>query len=80
VLDENLAQALGQVLQGLPTELTRSVIWNGGFYLWRAGAVATLADGFARARVLLETGQVQAKCEQIKDAIATVLDHQLSIV
>ena len=80
ILDENLAQALGQVIQGMPTELTRSVIWNGGFYLWRAGAVATLADGFNKAQILLETGQVQAKCEQIQNAIATVLDHQLSIV
>ena len=56
------------------------MIWTGGFYLWRAVSVATLADGFNKAQILLETGQVQAKCEQIQNAIATVLDHQLSIV
>jgi anthranilate phosphoribosyltransferase len=60
--------------------LTRSVIWNGGFYLWRSGAVSTLSDGFQKAQILLETGKVHGKREQVREAIATVLNHQLSTV
>ncbi|MEM9486883.1 MAG: anthranilate phosphoribosyltransferase family protein [Cyanobacteria bacterium P01_F01_bin.116] len=79
-LEEDWAQTLEQALHGNPIEVTRSVIWNGGFYLWRSGVVATLFDGFQQAQMLLETGQVQTKCEQVKGAIATVLNHQLSTV
>ena len=69
-----------QVLRGEPTELTRSAIWNGGFYLWRAGAVATLTAGFDQAENLLATGQVQTKLDQVKDEIATALNQHLSTV
>ncbi len=79
-LDEDWPQAFEQGLQGISTEFTRSVIWNGGFYLWRSGVVTTLRDGFEQAQMLLETGQVNAKREQIINAIATVLNHQLSTV
>lgn len=79
-LDENLVQKLEQTLSGKPTELTRSAIWNGGFYLWRSGAVADLSDGFQQARTLLETGQVQAKREHIRNEIAIALKQQLSTV
>lgn len=78
-LDEDFDQLIEQTIHGEPIELTRSAIWNGGFYLWRAGVVPTLSDGFQKAQTLLETGQVHAKREQVKGAIATVLDHQLSI-
>ncbi|MDV3352803.1 anthranilate phosphoribosyltransferase family protein [Leptothoe sp. LEGE 181152] len=79
-LDENFNRYLEQAIYGEPTELTRSVIWNGGFYLWRAEVAATLTDGLQQAQQLLESGQVQAKRQQIRDAIATVLNPQLSAV
>ncbi|NEP61501.1 MAG: anthranilate phosphoribosyltransferase family protein [Symploca sp. SIO2G7] len=80
VLDENLGDTLNQIIDGEMTELTRSVIWNGGFYLWRAGVVDGLTDGFEYAKMLLVTGKVAAKRNQIRGAIATVLDPQLSFV
>ncbi|MBE9067918.1 anthranilate phosphoribosyltransferase family protein [Leptolyngbya cf. ectocarpi LEGE 11479] len=79
-LNEEFAQALESSIHGEPGELTRSVIWNGGFYLWRAGRVPTIAEGIQRAQTLLETGQVVAKREQVRDAIATALNHHLSTV
>lgn len=79
-LDENFDSLLEQVVIGESNELSRSVIWNAGFYLWRAGAVSGLSDGFQKAQILLETGQVHRKREQAKDAIATVLNQQLSNV
>ncbi|MEM7794194.1 MAG: anthranilate phosphoribosyltransferase family protein [Cyanobacteria bacterium P01_C01_bin.118] len=79
-LDEGFASTLERTVQGESTELTRSVIWNGGFYLWRAGVVPDLLSGFDQAQFLLETGQVQAKGEQVKGAISTALNHHLSTV
>ena len=79
-LDDDFTLLLEQVMHGEPTELTRSAIWNGGFYLWRAGVVANLPEGFQRAQTLLESGEVEAKRKQIKAAIATALNPQLSPV
>ncbi|MBX2865326.1 MAG: anthranilate phosphoribosyltransferase family protein [Leptolyngbyaceae cyanobacterium MAG.088] len=79
-LDENFDRLLEQAIHGEPTELTRSAIWNGGFYLWRAGVVPGLSDGLQMAQTLLETGQVHRKREQVKAEIATTLSHQLSTV
>ncbi|MGD1953070.1 MAG: anthranilate phosphoribosyltransferase family protein [Leptolyngbyaceae cyanobacterium] len=79
-LDTDFPMLLEQVIQAEPTELTRSAIWNGGFYLWRAGVVASLPEGFNRAQTLLESGEVQAKCKQVQAAIATALNPQLSHV
>ena len=79
-LAEDFSMLLEHVIQGEPTELTRSAVWNGGFYLWRAGVVDSLPDGFRKAQTLLESGEVRAKCKQVEAAIATVLNPQLSHV
>lgn len=79
-LDDDFVLTLEGTIHGEPSELTRSVVWNGGFYLWRSGAVATLSEGFQRAQTLLETRQVKAKRDQIRDAIATALNQHLSTV
>ncbi|NEQ48979.1 MAG: anthranilate phosphoribosyltransferase family protein [Leptolyngbya sp. SIO3F4] len=78
--ETDFALTLEQVIHGESSELTRSAIWNGGFYLWRAGAAPTLDAGFNQAQTLLETGQVQTKREQLQGAIATVLNQHLSTV
>ncbi|MGD1854495.1 MAG: anthranilate phosphoribosyltransferase family protein [Leptolyngbyaceae cyanobacterium] len=78
-LDSDFASVLEKTLDAETTELTPSVIWNGGFYLWRAGAASTLDEGLQYAKTLLHTGQVRSKREQIKSAIAAV-DHRLSTV
>jgi anthranilate phosphoribosyltransferase len=79
-LDDSFEPVLELTVRGVGTELTRVAILNGGFYLWRAGVTPDLLSGFRQAKVLLETGQVQAKCEQVKGAISTALTNHLSIV
>ncbi|MBT9311657.1 anthranilate phosphoribosyltransferase family protein [Leptothoe kymatousa] len=80
-LVDNLAESLESTLAGdSHQELTRSVIWNSGFYLWRAGAVPHLVEGFYQTQQLLQSGQVAAKRQQLQQAIAKVANQQLSTV
>ncbi|MBD1863116.1 MULTISPECIES: anthranilate phosphoribosyltransferase family protein [Trichocoleus] len=58
------------VLQGDGSELGRSAIWNGGFYLWRCGACADLATGLTQAEALLTQGQAAAQLQKVQQAIA----------
>lgn len=60
------------VLRGQSSELARSAIWNGGFYLWRCGACADLATGIIQAETLLTQGQVAAQLEKVQQAVATL--------
>ncbi len=69
-LDETYATAMAGAVVGSSGELTQAAIWNGGFYLWRMGAAASIEAGLSQAQTLLETGQAAAKLQQIKDAIA----------
>lgn len=64
--------AMRSVLEGKPTELMHSVLWNGGFYLWRCGAVADLNAGIKLAETLLTEGNVLHKLQDLQQAIATV--------
>ena len=79
-LNDSFERILNQTICGEATELTPSAVWNGGFYLWRAGAVQTLADGVKQAQQLLADGSLEDKRKQLKDAIAAVLNPQLSTV
>jgi anthranilate phosphoribosyltransferase len=67
--DEWLHRATVAVLRGEPSELMRSAIWNGGFYLWRSGVSESFEAGLALADSLIEQGQVQAKLDQVRQAI-----------
>lgn len=79
-LNDNFDRILTQTIRGESTELTPSAVWNGGFYLWRAGVVPSVTDGFQQAQQLLETGQLEDKRQQLRAAIAAVLEPQLSTV
>lgn len=80
-LDEDFLNTLEPVLQGEQHPLTDSVIWNGGFYLWRIGVVSTLSEGLQETRTLLKSGKVAVKREQLQKAISNVFNHhQLSTV
>ncbi|MGC1394929.1 MAG: anthranilate phosphoribosyltransferase family protein [Coleofasciculaceae cyanobacterium] len=71
-----LAQ-LQEILQGKPSELIKSAVWNGGFYLWRCGICSDLPTAFAKAEALLIEGAVTEKLEEVKSAIASLqLAHQ----
>jgi anthranilate phosphoribosyltransferase len=50
------------------TNLMRSVLWNGGFYLWQSGATNSLEEGLKRCVELLRSGAVEQKLVQIQAA------------
>ena len=62
----NLIVQLQDVLKGKPTELSKDVIWNGGFYLWRCGVCDDIAAGLVQAESMLVSGQVQEKLREIQ--------------
>jgi anthranilate phosphoribosyltransferase len=64
-----LIEDIQSVLQGQPSEMMQSAIWNGGFYLWRCGASPDLQSGLAQAEMLLTSGQAQAKLQQLKASV-----------
>jgi anthranilate phosphoribosyltransferase len=61
---EFIAQ-LHSVLQGQPSELMNSAIWNSGFYLWQGGKCPDLASGFVAAKEILFGGQAAQKLAEI---------------
>lgn len=65
-----LLQEITSVLQGQPGELMQSALWNGGFYLWQAGAVQDFNSGLGLAETLLQQGVVQDKLRQLEHAVA----------
>lgn len=60
-------------LAGKPNEISRSAVWNSGFYLWRVGRTEDIEAGFELARSLLQSGAVAAKLSEVKTAIAAQL-------
>lgn len=67
-----LVAEMGHVLRGTDTELMKSALWNGGFYLWRSGVCSNLESGLAKAKELLEGGQVADKLAEIKRTVDSV--------
>ncbi len=68
---EQLVQAMQAVLQGKASALMQAAIWNGGFYLWRAGLCPDLPAGFAQAERLLVSGQALKQLQAIHKAITS---------
>ncbi|AKG22960.1 anthranilate phosphoribosyltransferase family protein [Calothrix sp. 336/3] len=46
------------ILQGIYTELMDTVLWNAGFYFWRAGIYPDIASGIIQSLELLNSGAV----------------------
>ncbi len=67
-----LVEDMQLVLQGKPSELMQSALWNGGFYLWRSGICPDMRSGIAKAEALLTGGQVAQKLQQITQVVASV--------
>jgi anthranilate phosphoribosyltransferase len=57
-------------IAGQPSNYMRSVIWNGGFYLWRCGASPDLSKGFELAEASLRQGKAAQKLQEVQQAIA----------
>lgn len=77
--EDSLGQRLQAVLAGDPTELSRTALWNGGFYLWQAGVAPCLEAGFDQARLLLQTGQAAAKLEALQQGVADLISVEAAI-
>lgn len=58
---------------GQTNEISRSAVWNSGFYLWRVGRVESVEAGFDLALRLLETGAVKDKLHEVKAAIEVAI-------
>ncbi|MBE9032041.1 anthranilate phosphoribosyltransferase family protein [filamentous cyanobacterium LEGE 11480] len=68
----DLAAAYQNVLAGEPSDVTNATVWSAGFYLWRAGAVATIEAGMALALELLQAGKVKAQLAHLCCAVAAI--------
>lgn len=56
-------------LAGKPTELGKSLRWNGAFYLWRCGVVPDVNAGLDYATQLISTGKVAQQLHQLQTAV-----------
>ena len=59
------------VLQGQPSELLNSVLWNAGFYLWHCGATSDMSSGMQLARELLGSGKVLVQLAKVRELVAS---------
>jgi anthranilate phosphoribosyltransferase len=57
------------VLQGQPSELLNSVLWNAGFYLWHCGGASDMAAGMKLAQELLTSGAVSRQLAKIRSGL-----------
>ena len=69
---EQILVDMQSVLQGKPSELMQSALWNGGFYLWRSGVCLDLTAGIAKASALFTKGAVAAKLREINQVVDAV--------
>jgi anthranilate phosphoribosyltransferase len=60
------------VLQGKPSELMQTALWNGGFYLWRSGVCPDMRSGIAKAEALFTSGEVAKKLQEISQVVTKV--------
>ncbi|MBE9063658.1 anthranilate phosphoribosyltransferase family protein [cf. Phormidesmis sp. LEGE 11477] len=66
---ETLSLDYREAIAGKPNEISRSAVWNSGFYLWRAGRVESIEQGFELANAMLASGALQQKLQQIKSCL-----------
>lgn len=70
---EQFITDMQSVLRGEPSELMQSAIWNGGFYLWRAGISPDIKSGIAEAEAMFTSGKVAQKLQEINQVVNSVL-------
>jgi len=67
---DELVVAYREAIAGKPNEISRSAVWNSGFYLWRVGRVDSVESGFELARSLLSSGAVAQQLSRVIEAIS----------
>ncbi len=71
-----LVENMYSVLQGKPSELMQTALWNGGFYLWRSGICPDMRSGIAKAEALLTGGQVAQKLQELSDVVSSIASQK----
>ena len=66
-----LVEDMQSVLQGKPSELMQTALWNGGFYLWRSGICPDIRSGIAKAEALFSSGEVTRKLQEIAQVVSS---------
>lgn len=69
---EDAIAAMQSVLAGQPSELMKSALWNGGFYLWRCGISPSIQAGITQAEALLTTGQAKRKLQELQQTTVAI--------
>jgi anthranilate phosphoribosyltransferase len=70
VSDAQVIEDIYSVLQGKPSELMQSAIWNSGFYLWQSGVCTSLASGLGEAESLLASSAVYRTLKSIQTKLS----------
>ncbi len=76
---EELIANMQGVLAGESSELMQTTLWNGGFYLWRAGICNNMHTGIAKVKELLINGAVAEKLQQLTQMVDDVSTIALRI-
>jgi len=69
---EELIADMQGVLDGKPSELMQTALWNGGFYLWRCGICSDMREGIAKVEELLTSGVIAQKLQELSGAVNSV--------
>ena len=64
-------QELYKTIQGKTSRLTKSAIFNGGFYLWRCGVTNSIEEGLTLTEKLLINGKLEQQLQLIQKHLAT---------
>jgi anthranilate phosphoribosyltransferase len=64
-----LMKDFATVLDGKPSDLFDSVLWNAGFYLWHCGGAVDMKSGMQLAQDLLTSGAISKQLEKITAAV-----------
>lgn len=61
-------EMMAATVEGQPSELMRSTLWNSGFYLWRCGSSGSLVAGIKDAESLITQGTVRQTLRTLQQA------------
>ena len=65
--EEQVIRDLKAVIAGKDTELTKSAIWNVGFYLWRTGVSKDLSAAIEAAKTQISSGKIAEMLERLRE-------------
>ncbi|MGD1913195.1 MAG: anthranilate phosphoribosyltransferase family protein [Rivularia sp. (in: cyanobacteria)] len=66
---DELVSQVHLLLQGKPSVVLQTALWNGGFYLWRSGICGDMWSGLAKAKKLFSCGAVLEKLKELQQAV-----------